>query len=106
MVIGTTWERRGGIIIALKLTEEEVKRLVALREGGMKINELDNLIKMRKLFDLHKENPTFTRADLVEYGFKTAMVRDYWAMFVKSRPIYQIHEWNEIMHHEDDENDN
>jgi len=90
-----------GDIMPLRLTEEEVTRLVALREGGTKLSDLDRTIKLRQLFNIHTSNPTFTRSELHEQGFPITLVRDYWDSFVLSRPEYQIKEWDDVMNVEE-----
>lgn len=83
--------------MALELSREEAYLLTKLQTKNISIKEIDNLFKLKTLYDVHAENPTFVKKDLVSPGFPLSVVRQYWDMFVEQKPVYVLRDWTQVL---------
>lgn len=83
--------------MAMQLSREEAYLITKMKEKNISIKTLDNLFKLKELHDIHMENPTFVKKDLVSPGFPMPLVRQYWDMFVKPKPVYVIRDWTQTL---------
>lgn len=83
--------------MALKLTKDEARVLLALQSKGATASDIIRTIKTKNLYDIHTANPTWGKGRLAEEGFSIQVVAEYWKSFVDPNPVYQIKDWDDVI---------